>query len=388
MSDSSGWATPGDGKPSDPRPSDQHPSGPPPSGPPLSGPPPSGPQWTAPQWPGTPGAYPPPGPAPSPKPGVVPLRPLNLSEILDGAITYVRRNPVATLGLSAVVTTVLQLIQLAIIVFVIGEAADVLSDPERVRPDDVIGFVAGTLGASGVGALVSFIGITALSGMLVTVLGQAVLGHRTSLGRAWAAARSRIPGLLGLSLLTSLVLLLVLAAGAVPAVLLGLSGASPGVIFGVAVLGLLVAGAVALFLGVAWSLTTPAYVLENIPVLAAYRRSFRLVRGQWWRVFGILLLATIIAGIVGAVLTVPFQAIGTAIGGSPQPGANVVVPTLLGTVLSTLGGIIAGTLTAPFSAGVSGLLYVDQRIRREAFDLQLQQAAQSPDGALPPPPGT
>src|SRR3984885_11885612 len=36
---------------------------------------------------------------PAPKPGVIPLRPLSVGEILDGAFTAVRRNPKATLGL-------------------------------------------------------------------------------------------------------------------------------------------------------------------------------------------------------------------------------------------------------------------------------------------------
>ena len=39
-------------------------------------------------------------PAIAPKPGIVPLRPLGVGEILDGAFTSMRRYPKATLGLS------------------------------------------------------------------------------------------------------------------------------------------------------------------------------------------------------------------------------------------------------------------------------------------------
>ena len=53
----------------------------------------------------------------APKPGVIPLRPLGVGEILDGAFTSIRRNPRATLGIaallltaSAVITTTLSLI--------------------------------------------------------------------------------------------------------------------------------------------------------------------------------------------------------------------------------------------------------------------------------------
>ena len=73
-----------------------------------------------------PGGYGPPSAPPSypwqsqpqaPKPGVIPLRPLGVGEILDGAFTSIRRNPRATLGIaallltaSAVITTTLSLI--------------------------------------------------------------------------------------------------------------------------------------------------------------------------------------------------------------------------------------------------------------------------------------
>src|SRR4249920_1813951 len=62
--------------------------------------------------PGRPGAdyaAPPGGWAPppqAPKPGVIPLRPIAVGEILDGALTSIRRNPKATLGIAAVVLTI------------------------------------------------------------------------------------------------------------------------------------------------------------------------------------------------------------------------------------------------------------------------------------------
>src|SRR5580704_13586902 len=59
-------------------------------------------------------AYPPPGygqggPAgwnAAPSPGGVPLRPLALGDILNGAVTIARRNPAATFGLAAIVMTI------------------------------------------------------------------------------------------------------------------------------------------------------------------------------------------------------------------------------------------------------------------------------------------
>ena len=42
----------------------------------------------------------------APKPGVIPLRPLGVGEVLDGAFASIRRNPKAVLGLAAVVMTI------------------------------------------------------------------------------------------------------------------------------------------------------------------------------------------------------------------------------------------------------------------------------------------
>ena len=45
-------------------------------------------------------------PPPVVKPGVIPLRPLGVGEILDGAVTTIRRNPAPMLGLSAIVAVI------------------------------------------------------------------------------------------------------------------------------------------------------------------------------------------------------------------------------------------------------------------------------------------
>jgi hypothetical protein len=317
-----------------------------------------------------------------PKPGIVPLRPLSVSEILDGAISYIRSNPVATLALSAVVITITQLVQLPLAAWMISRVNSVVANPAAVTPDTIVGLFGVTLVSAGVGGLVTFVATTILTGLLIVVLGEAVLGRRTPLGAAWAAARGRVPGLLGLSLLTTLALVGVVAVGVVPGVLM-LAFDTPGAV-AVLVIASLVAACAAVFLGVAWSMAGPAYVLERIPLLGAYRRSFRLVRPSWWRIFGILLLGGLITAIVGALLSVPFSVISSAITGSFDPTTGAI-PTggVGGAVVSALGAIVSGTVTAPLSAGISGLLYIDQRMRREAFDLELVRAAQSPHAPVP-----
>src|SRR3984957_10908449 len=86
--------------------------GPPPGGqagygPAGYGPPPGGQAGYGPAGYGPPpgGGWPPPRPS-APKPGVIPLRPLAVGEILDGAFSSIRQNPKATLGLAAILMTI------------------------------------------------------------------------------------------------------------------------------------------------------------------------------------------------------------------------------------------------------------------------------------------
>jgi hypothetical protein len=105
-------------------------------------------------------------------------------------------------------------------------------------------------------------------------------------------------------------------------------------------------------------------VLENERPARALARSWRLVTGSFWRVFGITLLAGIIVAIAGAILQLPF----TVLGGLSGSG-------MAETVIIVIGAIAAGTVTRPITAGVTVLLYVDMRMRKEGLDLALRTAS-------------
>ena len=94
-----------------------------------------------------------------------------------------------------------------------------------------------------------------------------------------------------------------------------------------------------------------------------------LVKKSWWRVFGIQLLATVIAGVIAGVVSVPFQ---TVAGATTSPDGE---PTTTFWVLVTIGSVVAGVITLPFTSGVVSLLYVDRRMRREGLDLILRSPA-------------
>ena len=282
------------------------------------------------------------GPAPA-KPGVIPLRPLGVGEILDGAITTIRRYPKATLGMSAVVVTISQVLQFLLV----RSFAESLTGVDVASELDFDGTGAA---AAVFGTMLGFIVNVMLTGALTVVMGQAVLGRPIELAEAWRTVRSRLWALIGTSLLVLLLM-------AISVVLLVIPF---------------------FFAWPALSLATPALMLERQPVWRAIRRSVALVRGQFWRCLGVVLLAWLVKSTVGGVLAIPF----TLFGG----GMSLFDPTAtssgdLGTsylVMTTIGAIVSGTVVAPFSAGVSALLYVDRRMRAEGLDVALAAAAAGP----------
>jgi hypothetical protein len=122
------------------------------------------------------------------------------------------------------------------------------------------------------------------------------------------------------------------------------------ILVGLAVLGglilLIIPG---LIFAVMFSVSIPALVVENRRGTDAMSRSWNLVKGQFWHAVGVIVVAGIIAAVVSGII----GAIGGALGDN--------------WFLSWIFQAIAQIITAPFSAIVSVLLYLDLRARKEAL---------------------
>ena len=391
MTDSPSSDTPGDGPPApQPRfpPADLGAASPPPPPPGSAPPPPGQPGYTQPGYGqpghgqpgyGYPGAWqqgygppPPPGPGPrygdsAPKPGVIPLRPLGLGEILDGSFATIRRNPKATLGIAAIIMTISAVItsSLAVSLVSLPSPGQNLSSQQAAH---LLGQIfADALPVLGVTVLLTIIVQAVLAGLLAPIIAREVSGQRISAGDAWRVAAPRLPRVL-------LATVLVVLAGLGPLLLLGLilligfaAGAPPVIYAAIGVPGFFVAVVLSIWFSTMFSLVTPVVVLERERPGAALARSWRLVRRSFWRVFGIILLAGLIVAVASAILQLPFSFLSTLFGGARGFSA--------GTVIAVIGTIAAGTVTRPISAAVTVLLYVDMRMRKEGLDLALRTAA-------------
>jgi hypothetical protein len=310
-----------------------------------------------------------------------------MGEILDGAFTAIRWNPKTILVSTAAVPVVFSVLS-GVLAYVI--ARTLLSNttlPQNgtpATPGQLAGLGALFAAFAGLIAVTYFLSSALVTGVLTVTIGQGVLGRKESLGSAWRAVRSRFWALIGTILLKYLFLgggfvAVVVLLTVITSLLVVAHLVAVGVI--IAVIGGITAIVFAVIIEIRWTIAIPVTMLEGASPLKSLGRSWRLVRGGAWRVLGITLVTSLIAYIASLIIRIPFSLAG---GGltllSPQGH-----PSLTGLIVSVIGDVIGYTVVAPLIAGVTVLLYVDMRMRREGMDITLQAAAAAPG---PPVPGS
>ncbi|MEV4057829.1 hypothetical protein AB0J55_42045 [Amycolatopsis sp. NPDC049688] len=292
------------------------------------------------------------------KPGVIALRPLNVGDILDGAITAIRRHPLLVLGIGAVMAVISAAITFVVQKYVLGDLESFASTVQlgpAATDEELRNAVFGTFGEAALAlistTLVSTLLLTVTTGLMAAVMGRAALGRDVTFAEVWRDVQPRLLPLLGVAfvyaLLTTIGVLLCIIPGVVAWVF--------------------------------WALAAPALVLERGTFREAFSRSVKLVSGAFWRVFGILLLAQIIQSFFESIIQLPFT-LGSGVFTQILNPAKVVVPSTGDLLLASAGQIIAGTIAIPFVTLVTVIVYLDQRMRREGMDIELARAA----GVQPP----
>ncbi len=311
---------------------------------------------------------------PEVRPGVVPLRPLGVGEIIDGAISTMRRHWKLQLGLSAAVVTVVSLLQAGAL-FLLYRNTSGISGGEITGPESEPSAAANV--AQVVTVVIGQLAQMVLLGILVFIVSRAVLGQDVTPAQAWAAVRPHLWKLIWLSVLIMLLMGVVIGIPLLITIAVAVADAPTAAIITTAVVGELIAVPTAVWLWVRLGVAAPALVLERTGIAGAMRRSAGLVRRSWWRVFGVLLLSTVVSTILGGIIQTPFT-FGAVLTGFDLDGNEA--PGVWFYVLTTIGTSIAGTITYPFTAGVAALLYIDLRMRREALDITLVRSTRAAAG--------
>lgn len=304
------------------------------------------------------------------KPGAIPLRPLGLGDIYDAAFRIIRFNPRATVGSAVLVAAV----AMAIPVLVTGVLTAVMDLSLEAEPEslEVAGLV-GAFGSLGAGSALQWIGLILVTGMIAHVTLAAAIGRRLSLGEAWAATHGKRWRLVGLTLLLGLALTLVILGYALtwlPVVFATDSWPVP------LAYGLLSVPLFTAFLCWSWVrlyyLPVPPLMLEDVGILGALGRGYQLTRNEFWRTFGIALLTMVLAQVAGSMLVMPLSLVSQGVLLAGIPGDAAVLVMVLSQALAS---VLASAFVAPFTTTVAALQYVDLRMRKEAFDVELMHRA-------------
>ncbi len=332
-----------------------------------------------------------------PKPGVIPLGPLRIGDILNGAFATVGRHGKQLFGIGAAAYGgALAVVAAAIAIAYSATAGHLdrlvsLSSDEDPRTGDWVPVLIAFCVVALVCLIVGVLATALMYAAVPSVLQEAVLGRPTTFSTLWRQAWARVPAVIGTVFLTSLIAMipLVLVWAGVVALIVGLAGSGgDGVsvaLIVIGVLGALATAPLALWLWVKFSLAPSVVVFENQGPIAAMRRSSVLVRGDWWRIFGISLLAGAMAGVASYAIQLPFTFIGMFSGMlgsanlSDDPNPTSIVVAMSGYLLALLvGQLVSQLIVATFPPLVTGLLYVDRRIRTEDLGPVLAEAAAVP----------
>jgi len=292
---------------------------------------------------GPPGFRPPALKVANPRTGPLPLHPMGLSDVLDGAFKLFKGNARSVILLTAAFAVPIQLLAAFFQRDLLGGAgiSDLLNDPSTALASAEGGDTAGVAGAL-LTALATALVMPVVAGAICRVVAASYLGEEMSPGDALRAVASRWWAF---------------AVAWVLVHLLEAIGFLMLVLPGLMVMSLMVAVA-------------PAIAIEGLGPIRGMKRSARLVRRRLFPVMGIALASGMLA-----------SAVGVALGFIPQTAA-VFVGLRWGWPLLALGSIITGVVVTPFVAIVATLVYFDGRIRQEGLDLQVMAAQLAADDGV------
>lgn len=306
------------------------------------------------------------------KPGIVPLRPLSVGEVLDGSFSTIRKYPRIVFGFAAVLSVIAQLIRLLVglalnnVPGTFGSTSFSANNTQDSTQD--FHNVATSLAGSAATLAVNALCVAVLAGVVTGVVGKAVIGQRADGREIITAVRQRWFGLLVVSVLAEILpytpFVLIIIGIVLASVSTGL-GIFIGVIGGLAglVLGPLLWGRLAV--------AVPIFILERRGPGASIARSWRLVKGAFWRTWGLRALVQIIVSVAASILSIPLVLV-------LLPSAlNGKTPSTTALVLLVILGAVVWMLTQPLIAASLTLIYIDRRMRAEGLDVQLTQAARA-----------
>ena len=260
------------------------------------------------------------------------LRPLSVGETLDAVFTIYRSNFATLITIAAVILVPILLISGLL---QLGFVNDMIVDVESLESGNVTDFGdlfdAGAVFGGLILSLFNWAASALASGAMVKAVADTYLGTEPTWQESIRFAFTRLGPLMIGSFLFAL-------------------GVGLGLIL------LIIPG---IILAVSWSVFAPAIVVEGESATGSLGRSWRLMGGRRWPVFGTYVVLYLILAVVGAIL-------GLILGGILAAGSDGAFN--FGNIVINIG---SNVLTAPLLAIATTVIYFDLRVRKEAFDVTL-----------------
>ncbi|MBI4673331.1 MAG: hypothetical protein HY741_16900 [Chloroflexi bacterium] len=303
-----------------------------------------------------------------------PLRPMGAGDILDQAIRIYRRNFVPLVSIVAIIHVPLMLLQVLSVVLMFPLSGTPsspfgISDASSLNSTS---FLAGQA-VTYLAVIITAIATIFQNAALAAFVSERFLGRPSSVRQAYGRAFGRWLSLsiaAVLIFLANLVLVIVLVGFIlIPLLGIGALGSSSSStasallgIFYIALCCLLIpAILVSIFIDIRWVFFEQAIVLENYNSTGGLGRSWKLVKGTFWRVLGMVFVLALMVSLFSAG---PVYLITILAFLLPTPGLALILNPIIQSLV-----VIVMT---PLQFAALTILYYDLRIRKEGFDLQVQ----------------
>ena len=312
------------------------------------------------------------------QPGIIPLRPLTVGELFNGAFQAVRVNPQTMFGFAFAIMAVVGLVQAFFASSSTSSLTRALSSGDT---EDLVYSLGNSMG-SFVTTGLTMLATAFLSGMLALTVWDAVLGRKSSPADAWHRFSPRfVPVLLAtflIGIIEFVLIVLVLLVFMIPFFLVVVNAASArsydsasasiGGAFAIIFLMIVALIVVGCFLTVKFAFTSSAVVLEGLGPVDALKRSWSLSKGSFWRILGRIWLIGIVTGLISGVLGAVVGAIlGVGAAAADSVGLLVAFSAFLSALLSAV--------VIPVQSSFYTLMYLDERMRKENLAPMIAQEA-------------
>ncbi|MEY9876105.1 putative membrane protein YqjE [Streptacidiphilus sp. MAP12-33] len=344
----------------------------------------------------------------APKPGVIPLRPLDIGEIINAVFATIRYNFTAVYGLPLV--TGLGCVLLFVIfgavewsplhafyIDIHNHVGDTGWTPSGSEITNVLFALAGLVLLAFVTYEATYIAATLSS---VATLRHAVVGRRVRFRQIASESTPYIWRLIGAMLLMQLICAgpMLLVVGII--VLLAFAVSGSGAAAAVGLLGFvfcLAAVVWAIYASIQLTPLSATVVLEGKNPVEAVKRAWQLNQGSWGRALGVTFLSGLIGlGIgyaVNQILSIFYVGAlglsgttGSVDTSDPAAAKHMLITELVIVAVTMPVGMLVNLLTLPLTPLAQALHYIDRRIRRESLDIHLAEEAGIPFGGVTPPP--